>query len=121
MDTHGLNYAEIKPEAEIEWTDFAHACAAGVLTSKVSSWFTGVNSNVDGKDKPSVTLYMGSAKDYRLRCDRAKQGHYQEFSFDRPKESRGGAPNIPAPVSRNSNIPEAAHETASIAGNRRSL
>src|SRR3546814_21131585 len=47
----------------------------------IKSWFTGVNTNIDGRDKPRVVLYVGSASAYRERCDEVKNGGYREFEF----------------------------------------
>ena len=60
------------------------ACAGGgtgLLSNEVSSWFTGVNTNVEGKDKRIIARYSGSAPAYRERCDAVAADGYRELSL----------------------------------------
>ena len=63
------------------WTDHVKALGAGMLSSEVDSWMTGINSNVDGKQKRIVARYSGSAPAYRARCDAVVAGGYGELSL----------------------------------------
>jgi cation diffusion facilitator CzcD-associated flavoprotein CzcO len=63
------------------WTDHVKALAAGMLSSEVDSWMTGINSNVDGKQTRIVARYSGSAPAYRARCDEVAAGRYEELSL----------------------------------------
>ena len=38
-----------------------------MLSGEVDSWMTGINSNVDGKQRRIVARYSGSAPAYRAR------------------------------------------------------
>jgi cation diffusion facilitator CzcD-associated flavoprotein CzcO len=58
------------------WTDHVKALGAGMLSSEVDSWMTGINSNVDGKQTRIVARYSGSAPAYRARCDEVVAGRY---------------------------------------------
>lgn len=58
------------------------------MMGDVKSWFTGVNTNVEGRDKPRVVLYVGSTKAYRDRCDEVKAGGYREFEFSEKRSVR---------------------------------
>jgi hypothetical protein len=42
-----------------EWTDHVLALGQGQLMNEVGSWMTGVNRNVEGKQKPRVMRYSG--------------------------------------------------------------
>ena len=81
MADRGFAKVDVSPKAEREWTDFVREGQSHLLMGDVKSWFTGVNSNIDGRDKPRVILYVGSAKEYRERCSLVKASHYGEFSF----------------------------------------
>ncbi|MEA3012563.1 MAG: hypothetical protein QOD42_1108 [Sphingomonadales bacterium] len=81
MAEHGCDRVDASAEAEQAWTAFVREGQAHLLMGDVKSWFTGVNSNVDGRDKPRVVMYVGSARAYRDRCDEAKRGGYREFLF----------------------------------------
>jgi cation diffusion facilitator CzcD-associated flavoprotein CzcO len=63
------------------WTDHVRALGAGMLSSEVDSWMTGINSNVDGKQTRIVARYSGSAPAYRARCDEVAAGCYEELSL----------------------------------------
>jgi cation diffusion facilitator CzcD-associated flavoprotein CzcO len=91
MDDRGFDYVDADRDAELAWTNLVREGQAKLLMGGVKSWFTGVNTNVKGRDKPRVVLYVGSAKAYREKCDEVKRG-YKEFEFDRRTES------VPSPA-----------------------
>ena len=72
----GLNRIESTAEAEEEWTEHVHLMAQRMLFSKTNSWFTGINSNIEGRDQRSVLLYAGGAPGYRDRCDEVAAADY---------------------------------------------
>jgi cation diffusion facilitator CzcD-associated flavoprotein CzcO len=63
------------------WTDHLTALGAGLLSSEVSSWTTGVNTNVDGKQTRIIARYSGSAPAYRARCDAVAAAGYRELAL----------------------------------------
>jgi cation diffusion facilitator CzcD-associated flavoprotein CzcO len=81
MASHDFDRVDTDPAAEWAWTSFVREGQAQLLMGDVKSWFTGVNTNVDGRGKPRVVLYVGSAKAYRERCDEVRRGGYRELSF----------------------------------------
>ena len=83
MQRHGFDYVDANPSAEREWTDEVRRGQQKLLMGKVKSWFTGVNSNVEGHEEPRVVLYVGSAQAYRDRCQEVRQGRYRELEFRR--------------------------------------
>jgi len=72
----GLNRIESTAEAEEEWTEHVHLMAQRMLFSKTNSWFTGINSNIEGRDQRSVLLYAGGAPGYRDKCDEVAAADY---------------------------------------------
>lgn len=72
-----FSYAEVTQGAVDEWTEHVVECSdKQVLINEVDSWMTGVNSNVKGKTVRSVARYVGSAVEYRRRCQEwAKAGY----------------------------------------------
>ncbi|KAI0398951.1 putative flavoprotein [Xylaria palmicola] len=72
---HGYTFVEPKAEAVQAWGEHVVECSLGLLSNEVDSWMTGVNANVKGKDKRSVSRYSGNVVAYRKRCaDCAKEG-----------------------------------------------
>ena len=72
----GRNRSESTAEAEEEWTGHVHLMAQRMLFSKTNSWFTGINSNIEGRDQRSVLLYAGGAPGYRDKCDEVAAADY---------------------------------------------
>jgi hypothetical protein len=62
-----------------EWTDHVHDLGKNLLSNKVDSWMTGVNRNVAGKEKRTVARYMGSAPDFRKKCEEVSGANYKAF------------------------------------------
>jgi cation diffusion facilitator CzcD-associated flavoprotein CzcO len=81
MQEHGLHHVAAKPEAIAQWTDFVQEKGKGLLSNEVDSWMTGVNRNVEGKDKRILNRYSGSAPDYRAWCDRVAQENYKDLTL----------------------------------------
>ncbi len=81
MRERDLTVVDARPEAVAAWTDHVKAVGAGLLSNEVNSWFTGINSNVEGKQTRIVARYSGSAPAYRARCDEVAAGGYRELAF----------------------------------------
>jgi cation diffusion facilitator CzcD-associated flavoprotein CzcO len=79
MTEHGLTYVEPRPEVEQEWTDHARQVASTLLSASVDSWFTGVNTNLEGKQNRRVVQYRGGAPIYRQRSEAAIANGFEEF------------------------------------------
>ena len=80
--------------AEEEWTEHVQVAADRMLLSKVDSWFTGVNSNLEGRQRRNVMIYAGGAPAYRARCDEVAAKGYEGFELG--NHALGGS----APVGR---------------------
>jgi len=74
---NGVTRVESTAEAEEEWTAHVHLMAQRMLFSKTNSWFTGINSNIEGRDTRSVLLYAGGAPGYRDKCDEVAAAGYR--------------------------------------------
>lgn len=82
MHEHKLSRADAKPKAVDDWTDFVKEKAQGLLSNEIDSWMTGVNSNIEGKQKRAIMRYSGSAPDYRVRCNKVAAEGYTELELD---------------------------------------
>ena len=61
------------------WMKAVHEAATGLLSNDVNSWFTGINTNVEGKQTRRIARYSGSAPAYRARCDEVAAANYREM------------------------------------------
>jgi cation diffusion facilitator CzcD-associated flavoprotein CzcO len=82
LDRRGLGFADARPEAVDEWTDFVKKKGEGLLANEVDSWMTGVNMNVEGKQTRIIARYSGTAPEYREWCDRVAAGGYRELVLE---------------------------------------
>jgi cation diffusion facilitator CzcD-associated flavoprotein CzcO len=81
MRERGLTRVDARPDAVADWTDHVKAVGSGLLSNEVDSWFTGVNTNVEGKQTRIVARYSGSAPAYRERCDAVAANGYRELAL----------------------------------------
>jgi cation diffusion facilitator CzcD-associated flavoprotein CzcO len=81
MQEHGYQRVETRPEKVSEWTQIVIDAAEPLLSSKVDSWQTGVNRNVEGRQVRRVLGYNGHGVHFRRTTDEVARGGYQEFSF----------------------------------------
>ena len=81
MLDHGLTHVETRPEQVDVWTETVIKAAEPLLSSKVDSWQTGVNRNVEGRQVRRVLGYNGNGAHFRRTTDDVAKGGYQEFVF----------------------------------------
>ena len=62
-------------------SDLCIDTSQGLLLTTVRSWFMGINTNVDGLDKPRYLLYNGGLPAFRRRCDEVAAAGYEGFSM----------------------------------------
>jgi cation diffusion facilitator CzcD-associated flavoprotein CzcO len=72
----GLTRVEATKAGVDEWTDHVLALGEGQLMNEVGSWMTGVNRNLEGKQKPRIMRYSGGHPAYREHCDAIAAGGY---------------------------------------------
>ncbi|HIC48770.1 MAG TPA: NAD(P)/FAD-dependent oxidoreductase [Dehalococcoidia bacterium] len=81
MRERGLSRAEATPEAVTSWYEYVLEQGEGLLSNKIDSWMTGVNSNLEGRQKRIVARYSGSQASYRNRCDEVASNAYAELNL----------------------------------------
>ena len=81
MREKGHARVEPRPEHVAEWTQTVIKAAEPLLASKVDSWQTGVNRNVEGRLVRRVLGYNGNGIAYRGKTDAVARGGYSELMF----------------------------------------
>jgi cation diffusion facilitator CzcD-associated flavoprotein CzcO len=81
MREHNYTRVETRPEKVADWTETVIKASEPLLSSKVDSWQTGVNRNVEGRSVRRVLGYNGNGVHYRRKCEEVAAGGYQEFAF----------------------------------------
>ena len=81
MRENSYTRVETRPEQVDDWTRTVIEAAEPLLSSKVDSWQTGVNRNVDGRTVRRVLGYNGNGVHFRRTTDAVAKGGYKEFLF----------------------------------------
>ncbi len=81
MREHNYQRIETRPELVAEWTETVVKAAEPLLSSKVDSWQTGVNRNVEGRNVRRVLGYNGNGIHFRRKAADVAANGYQEFRF----------------------------------------
>ena len=81
MQERGYTRVETRPEHVAEWTETVIKASEPLLSSKVDSWQTGVNRNVEGRTVRRVLGYNGNGAHFRKTTDEVAKGGYKEFRF----------------------------------------
>jgi cation diffusion facilitator CzcD-associated flavoprotein CzcO len=77
----GLTRIEATAAGVAEWTDHVLALGEGQLMNEISSWMTGVNRNIEGKQKPRIMRYAGGHPAYREHCDAVAADGYRKLAL----------------------------------------
>jgi cation diffusion facilitator CzcD-associated flavoprotein CzcO len=77
----GLTRIEATAEGVAEWTDHVLALGQGQLMNEIESWMTGVNKNVEGKQKARIMRYSGGHPAYREHCDAVAAEGYRPLAL----------------------------------------
>jgi cation diffusion facilitator CzcD-associated flavoprotein CzcO len=77
----GLTRIEATAAGVDEWTDHVLALGEGQLMNEVGSWMTGVNRNVEGKQRPRIMRYSGGHPAYREHCDAIARDGYRTLAL----------------------------------------
>jgi cation diffusion facilitator CzcD-associated flavoprotein CzcO len=67
---------------EQEWVQHVRDMYEIVLLGKVKSWFTGVNTNIEGRDAMRPVVYNGSSPRYRKALAESAEAGYSGFVID---------------------------------------
>lgn len=79
---HGIKRIEPQPDEQEAWNELCAELLEKGLIGKVSSWFTGVNKNVEGAQKREVLFYAGGAPEWRQLCADIQADNWRGFLFD---------------------------------------
>ena len=77
----GLTRIEATAAGVAEWTDYVLELGQGQLMNEIPSWMTGVNRNVEGKQKARIMRYSGGHPAYREHCDAVAADGYRELAL----------------------------------------
>jgi cation diffusion facilitator CzcD-associated flavoprotein CzcO len=77
----GLTRVEATAEGVAEWTDYVLELGQGQLMNEVPSWMTGVNRNVEGRQKARIMRYSGGHPAYREHCDAVAADGYRKLAL----------------------------------------
>jgi len=81
MQEHHYARVETRPGPVEEWTRTVIKAAEPLLSSKVDSWQTGVNRNVEGRSVRRVLGYNGNGVHFRRKTDEVARSGYPELAF----------------------------------------
>jgi cation diffusion facilitator CzcD-associated flavoprotein CzcO len=76
-----LTRIEATIEGVAEWTDYVLELGQGQLMNEIASWMTGVNRNVEGKQKARIMRYSGGHPAYREHCDAVAADGYRKLAL----------------------------------------
>jgi cation diffusion facilitator CzcD-associated flavoprotein CzcO len=77
----GLTRIEATTEGVAHWTDHVLALGQGQLMNEIGSWMTGVNRNLEGKQRPRIMRYSGGHPAYREHCDAVAAEGYRTLAL----------------------------------------
>jgi len=81
MEAGKLTRAEATNEAVAGWYRHVLEEGKGLLANQIDSWMTGVNSNLDGRQKRIVARYSGTQSTFRKRCREVADSGYAELNL----------------------------------------
>ena len=81
MEAGQLTRAEATNEAVAGWYRHVLEEGEGLLANQIDSWMTGVNSNLDGRQKRIVARYSGTQSTFRKRCREVAASGYAELNL----------------------------------------
>jgi cation diffusion facilitator CzcD-associated flavoprotein CzcO len=81
MQEHHYTRVETRKELVDDWTQTVIQAGEKLLSSKVDSWQTGVNRNVEGRQVRRVLGYNGNGLHFRKLTDEVAKCGYKEFAF----------------------------------------
>ena len=81
MRDRGLTRAEATAEAVDDWMEVVRKSSLGLLSNEVDSWMTGVNRNVDGRERRRLARYSGTGPAYRAQCDAIAADGYRGIAL----------------------------------------
>lgn len=75
----GVKRIEPEQEAADSFTLYAAKLQGKLLLGQTNSWFTGINTNIPGRDKREVLLFVGGNPRFRAYCEDVKENDYKGY------------------------------------------
>lgn len=75
----GVERIEPTVEAAADYTQYCHKLQNKLLLGQTNSWFTGINRNIEGRDKREVLLFVGGNPRFRAYCDDVSENAYKGY------------------------------------------
>jgi cyclohexanone monooxygenase len=75
----GVQRIEAELEAAESFTSYAGKLQSKLLLGQTNSWFTGVNQNIQGRDKREVLLFVGGNPRFRAYCEDVRENDYKGY------------------------------------------
>lgn len=71
----------IEPDAAAaeSYTEYCAKLMGKMLLGQTNSWFTGINKNIEGRDKREVLLFVGGNPRFREYCDDVRENDYKGY------------------------------------------
>jgi cyclohexanone monooxygenase len=79
---NGIKELEPTIEARDDWVHLCEEELEDSLLATTSSWFTGVNKNVPGANKPEILFYAGGNPEFKQLCQEIAADGWRGFLFD---------------------------------------
>jgi hypothetical protein len=77
----GAATVECTADAEQQWQDEVASLYQMLLLRQARSWFTGYNSNLEGRDRMRHMMYNGGAPRFRQRLEAVAGAGYEGFEL----------------------------------------
>jgi len=81
MAAQNLTRAEATAKAVASWYKHVLEQGEGLLANQIDSWMTGVNNNLDGREKRILARYSGTQSSFRKRCNQVVASGYTELNL----------------------------------------
>jgi len=79
MKVRNIHRIEPDPEAVDSWTAYCTKLLDKMLLGQTNSWFTGINKNIEGRNKREVLLFVGGNPRFREYCNDVRDNDYKGF------------------------------------------
>ncbi len=75
----GIQRIEPEIEATESYTEYCSKLMSKLLLGQTNSWFTGINKNIEGRDKREVLIFVGGNPRFREYCDDVREHDYKGY------------------------------------------
>jgi len=78
---NGIDLVEPTEEAQDSWTAYCAHLLGKMLLGRTNSWFTGINKNIQGRNKRETLLFVGGNPKFRQYCEEVEADNFRGFQF----------------------------------------